>query len=89
MNNKKIRRQEINYKYNNLNVVIEINKLIMEYEPLNMKLLKLSWNFKNKTIKIIFKSSFETRRFIADKLRDLDWKEVQKRWMQTNIENSY
>lgn len=67
----KRRRQEINYAYLDANVIPQINKYLMD-SNLDMKLLRLSWDIINARVKIIFKSTFEVRRQIADKLRELD-----------------
>jgi|GEM_PF-1876224 len=72
--NKKIRRQEIRYTYSDANMIEAINKYLNELDKneKNFKLLKLSFIFSERKIIIIFKSSFEVRRMIADKLRQYD-----------------
>lgn len=67
----KIRRQEINYSYVDANMIPKMNKYLMECD-LDMKLIRLSWDIMNSRIRIVFKSNFEVRRIIADKLRELD-----------------
>lgn len=67
----KYRRQEINYTYQDANIIPEINSFLLDNE-LEMRLIKFSVNMFTKKIKIVFKSTFETRKVIATKLRDID-----------------
>lgn len=67
----KIRRQEINYTYNDANIIPEVNNYLMSGE-LDMKLIKLTLNVFDNKIRIVFRSSFEVRKEISDKLRELD-----------------
>jgi hypothetical protein len=69
--NKSIKKYEINYSYSDANLIPQMNKYLME-SSLKLKLIKLAWDIQNARIKIIFKSDFEVRRLIADKLRELD-----------------
>lgn len=67
----KVRRQEINYNYSDANIIPDVNDYLMNGE-LDMKLIKLTLNVFDNRIRIVFRSDFEVRREIANKLRELD-----------------
>jgi hypothetical protein len=72
-----MKRHKINYSYIDANCIPKMNKYLMECN-LEMKLIKLSWDIVNSKIVIIFKSNFEVRKTLADKLREFDpWPEEE------------
>jgi hypothetical protein len=67
------KKHKINYIYSDANIIHRINNYLSSSNcELDIKIIKLSWDMINKRIKIVFKSDFETRRLLADKLRELD-----------------
>lgn len=68
----KIRKQQIIYTYSDANMIGAIDDYLRRFKSDDFKMVRLSFIFIERKIIIIFKSTFETRKKIADKLREYD-----------------
>lgn len=70
--NDKIRKQQVIYTYSDANMIGAIDDYLRRFKSDDFRMIRLSFIFIERKIIVKFKSNFETRKKIADKLREYD-----------------